>query len=345
VARIDQYAQLRRMVKSEERDAAPVSAPTIGRHDIFKSEGGNTVNENALQAYGERSDIKELGDRVKRFLPNGDKMSAEDALGLAQIAIAQDLNPFAREIWFVPGLGIVTGIEGYRKLARRVAHYTAQTREMTPEERAKHRLEEGEFGAVCELYRPDVIRDAVAVNNAAGAEVIPVLPTIGIGIKRPTERNSYAPTGRSLMWVAEKRAEADALRKAFDIQVGFADAHVQQDPVTVIEEDALPTWATEELAKDIGDNHKGESAEWDGGAFDAGEEALDEPTAADPPPQKEVTQAMHDRWDDLWQEAKGLDLALPGIAWDIGYDALVEKAGALKEAIAQRKADIKAAQE
>ena len=340
------------MVKSEERDAAPVSAPTIGRNDIFKSETqrGATVNENALQAYGQNSDIEELGDRVKRFLPNGNKMSAQDALGLAQIAIAQDLNPFSHEIWFVPGVGILTGIEGYRKLARRVANYTATTREMTNEERTKHSITSVDFGAVCELYRPDVLREAIEINKAAGTTVIPVTPTLGIGIKRPNEKNAFMPNGRSFMWVAEKRAEADALRKAFDIQVGFAEAYTTpQETVTVIDDepDTLPAWATEELAKGSIDDETGGPAEedWDEDCFDAGEEPEAPP---DPEPSPIAGPRHHAKWGTYWKRGKALGITGPvmdTIAGGITIAALTVRADALKEAIAQREADLAAAKD
>ena len=266
-------------------------------------------------------------------------MSAEDALGLAQIAIAQDLNPFAHEIWFVPGVGIVTGIEGYRKLARRVANYTAVTREMTKEERTKHSVTSGDFGAVCELYRPDVLREAIEINKAAGITVIPVTPTLGIGIKRPNEKNAFMPNGRSFMWVAEKRAEADALRKAFDIQVGFAEAYTApREEVTVSEDTELPGWATEELAKTADED----TDDWDGETFDAGEE---EDAAPETAPTDARLAKMHERWDARYAEARALGINVSAIDWSISYDDLKTKGIALADAIAQRKADLKAAED
>ena len=310
------------------------------------------MNENALQVYGQNSDIEELGDRVKRFLPNGDKMTAKDALGLAQIAISQDLNPFSHEIWFVPGVGIVTGIEGYRKLARRVANYTAVTREMTKEERTKHSLATGDFGAVCELYRPDVLREAIEINKAAGTTVIPITPTAGIGIKRPNEKNAFMPNGRSFMWVAEKRAEADALRKAFDIEVGFADAYnAQREEVAVIEDTELPGWATEELAKTT-DAETGEilgggaatTSDWDGETFDAGE-GEDAPPETQPEPSPVAGPKSHAKWSTYWKRGKALGIGGPvmdTIAGGITIAELTLRANALKEAIKQREADLAA---
>lgn len=192
-----------------------------------------------LTIYGNKPDVKELGERVKRFLPGGADMTAEDALSFAQISIAQNLNPFAREIWYIPGIGTVTGIQGYRKMAKRQAHYSAETRMMTPEERDAHQLNDGDVGAVCELYRPDVIMEAVKVNEAAGKIVIPIAPILGTGIRRANEKR--LPKGRSALWVAEKRAEADALRKGFDLGVAYNDNNA-----TAIAVKEAPEWAVAE---------------------------------------------------------------------------------------------------
>ena len=140
-----------------------------------------------LAQYGERADIKELGERMRRFLPNGDKMQACDALSFAQASLALDLNPFAGEIWYIPRVGIVTGIAGYRKMARQQGPFVAQSRQMTPAERADHNLKDQDLGAVCELYRPDQLREAAEINLAAGKEIIPIAPTLGIGIWRAAE--------------------------------------------------------------------------------------------------------------------------------------------------------------
>lgn len=217
----------------------------------------------ALAQYGDREVIKELGERCKRFLPNGSKMSQEEALSFAQTALALDLNPFAGEVWYIPGRGIITGIAGYRKLARRQGPFVAETRPMTPEERTKHSLADDDLGGVCDLYRPDQMLAAVKVNNEAGKVVIPVRPVIGIGVWRIKEldtksgRKKNAPTGRSWQWIAEKRAEGDALRKAFGLTLPLADNGAPTGEVHVIEgsvidepEVQLSDWAVEALKDD-----------------------------------------------------------------------------------------------
>lgn len=217
----------------------------------------------AIAQYGDRDVIKELGERVKRFLPNGSQMSQEEALSFAQTALALDLNPFAGEVWYIPRVGIVTGIAGYRKMARAQGKFIAETRPMSPEERDKHNLADGDLGGICELYRPDQMLAAVKVNNEAGKIVIPVRPVIGIGIWRIKElatksgRKKIAPTGRSWQWIAEKRAEGDALRKAFGLTLPLADNGSPTGGVHIIEGEAidepavqLSDWAVQALKDD-----------------------------------------------------------------------------------------------
>ena len=61
--------------------------------------------------------------------------------------------------------------------------------------------------------------------------------------------------------------------------------------------------------------------------------------------QKAVTQAMHIRWDELHAQASALDILVPAVGWEITYDDFVARAKDLKEAIAQREADLAAAKE
>src|SRR5574343_1638627 len=86
-------------------------------------------NGKALVQYGDRSDIRELAERYKRMLPGGAKMSDGDALALAQVGLAHDLDAFNKEIWLIfneetgKSYGIMVGIAGWRKHAQRISPY------------------------------------------------------------------------------------------------------------------------------------------------------------------------------------------------------------------------------
>ena len=149
-----------------------------------------TINVH-LTRYGEREEVRELANHLKRFLPNGNKMTDQDALSFSQFAIAQGLDPFAHEIWFIPGIGVVTGIAGLRKMGRSQSTFAAHARAMTGTEREEHGLEKPkEIGAVCEIFRHDTLREAVEINSAANSEVVPIKPVKGVGIWRPGDKGS-----------------------------------------------------------------------------------------------------------------------------------------------------------
>lgn len=172
----------------------------------------------AIQQYdGEK--IKRLAQRIKQCIPNGSRLKDHEALALAQIAVSTDLSPFVGELYYIPGKGPHIGIEGLRRKASEQSTYSmAPPRAMNPEERTEHDLKEGDVGRVAELYRHDVLARAVEINKAAGEPVIPIKPIAGIGIWK---KGDQVPKGKSPAWVASKRAEADVLKKGFNIVIPF----------------------------------------------------------------------------------------------------------------------------
>jgi hypothetical protein len=92
---------------------------------------------------------------------------------------------------------------------------------MKPDELTEHNIGADDVGRICELYRHDILQRAVEINKAAGDAVVPVKPILGVGIWR---KGDQVPAGKSPTWVADKRAEADALRKGFDLtELPYAD--------------------------------------------------------------------------------------------------------------------------
>jgi len=159
-------------------------------------------------ARGDRQDVLALASRIKRFLPGGDKYTDTEALALAQLGLALDLNAFLGDIFYLKkgtrAIGLMVGIKGDRKIARRNgARYQLNQRQMTMQEREEHCLAEGDTGRVTELRRYDM-----------GIPPAHVEPFIGIGIVQPEER---PPATKSRQWLADKRSEADALRKAYGL--------------------------------------------------------------------------------------------------------------------------------
>jgi len=172
----------------------------------------------AIQLYDDKM-IEQFARRIKKCVPNGSKLQDDEALALAQIAVSTDLSPFVGELFYIPGKGPHIGIEGLRRKASEQSTYSlAPPRAMDDEEIKEHGLKQGDVGRVAELYRHDVLAKAVEINKAAGEPVIPIRPVVGIGIWGKGEQ---VPKGKSPAWVASKRAEADALKKGFNIIIPF----------------------------------------------------------------------------------------------------------------------------
>lgn len=167
-----------------------------------------------IQLYGGGKALKHMAWRVKNCVPNGNRLQDHEAMSLAQISLATGLNPFTGEVWYIPGKGPMAGIRGLRRRAREQSTYSLDSRAMKPDEAQEHRVGTEDVGCICELYRHDVLQRAVEINRAAGSAVIPIKPIMGVGIWR---KGDQIPAGKSPTWVAEKRAEADALRKGFDL--------------------------------------------------------------------------------------------------------------------------------
>ena len=160
----------------------------------------------ALQLYPHQQEVDTLAHRIRDLLPGADTFNDEVLVAFAQISLAHGLDPWIGEIWIIPtkrGPRIRAGIEGHRKAAHRQSPYQIRQRPMTGEERDQHQLRDDQIGAITEIYRADsVIHDQV------------YRPTLGYGIYSKGERIPHTKTG---MWLAFKRSEQDALRKAFDL--------------------------------------------------------------------------------------------------------------------------------
>lgn len=182
----------------------------------------------ALTVYGQRDQVKELADRVTKMLPSVRELGETGALALAQVSYSLGLNPFIGEIWAIPqkdrrsgrvvGFSIMAGIKGLRRAARKQAQeqggiypfYRPRFRMMTDEEKELADLGEKDKGLICELEI--VLSPGHPWYQANGHERFIVE---GVGIVR-----SYEKSKMETMQLVRKRAEADALKMAFDIPFG-----------------------------------------------------------------------------------------------------------------------------
>jgi len=188
-------------------DGKPQSRPTVTRD---------------VELYGGGKALKYMAWRIKNCVPGGNKLQDHEAMSLAQVSLATGLDPFIGEVWYIPGKGPMGGIRGLRRRAREQSTYTTTLRAMRDEEITEHSIKPGDVGRICELFRHDVLQKAVEINKAAGEMVVPVKPILGVGIWR--QRDQIA-SSKSATWMADKRAEADALRQGFDLsELPYSDA-------------------------------------------------------------------------------------------------------------------------
>ena len=184
-----------------------------------------TRKETRIAPWGDRAEIREIAQRVQLMAPGAKKLSENEALALAQGAVAHGLDPFNGEIWFIPGSGLMTGIKGLRKAAKNqiTGNYWPEFSEITdPDERARLFIPKEALAYRCLIRDSDTIRAySEAWKHLAENKVpVKVIPTL-IGEKPYTEGVGYYEVGEKTkmkpVQVAMKRAEADALKRRFDL--------------------------------------------------------------------------------------------------------------------------------
>ena len=179
---------------------------------------------NNLTIYGKREDVLDLTKRLQATIPGGRKLSQDEALSLAQLSVAHGLDPFNGEAWIIPGSGLMVGIKGLRKSARRAAKeedsvFWTDFKLVLPSE-----YDAPDDAVVYECH----LRDTVTAQ--AWSKVVNTMTTggvpyeeaikcagelpekIGVGIAEPKEKSKMPIHQR-----AKKRAEADALKQRYDV--------------------------------------------------------------------------------------------------------------------------------
>lgn len=78
------------------------------------------MNDKALVTASEQritAVAHDLATRLRYMIQNGRKLNDEETRALAQYCAMTDLNPFASEAYYIPGIGPTPGIAGWRKKA------------------------------------------------------------------------------------------------------------------------------------------------------------------------------------------------------------------------------------
>ena len=187
-------------------------------------------NKTNLVVWDSRDNVRELASRLKLMTPGGSKLGENELLALAQGAVAHGLDPLNGEIWMIPGRGLMVGVKGLRKKAREQVqgNFWIDFREIVnPEERKRLGIGDGAMAFEAHLFDSENIRTYAetverlmkagipweAVKDMVGAKPY----SIGLGILKPGEN-----TKMERVQCAMKRAEADALKRRFDVPFGIA---------------------------------------------------------------------------------------------------------------------------
>lgn len=225
-------------------------------------------NGHMVSAFGTREDVKALDDRLKVMLPGAEKLDTGQRMALAQAAIAHGLDPFNGELWMIQGRGLMVGIKGLRKKAHQQVkgNFWIDFRLITTdEERAALRIPNGALAYEARLFDTENITTYTATVEKmlkagipweAVKDMVGSKPyTSGIGMLKAGDQTKMDP-----VQCAMKRAEADAIKRRFDVPFGmnvadddepdypgFVVPEPDKKPVETVEAEYVPT--PESLAK------------------------------------------------------------------------------------------------
>jgi len=194
-----------------------------------------------LAAYGDIEEVRELTRRILTMLPGAKDLGPYGAGALAQASLAMGLNPLIGEVWAIPQGGrqndgthksyaIMVGIKGLRTKAHEQARadhgmFTVHFRSPTEDEMYGVKLNNGDIARACDLV---VSGDRAARHHDLTGEVPRY---VGIGVYRGGESTKMHP-----LQVARKRAEADAIKQAYDVPLSFVSGGAQQVDIEVEDE-------------------------------------------------------------------------------------------------------------
>ena len=209
------------------------------------------MTTNALATFGGRDDIKELGYRLQKMMPSAQSFSGEEALAVAQIAVAHRLDPFNGEVWGLKSYngqwyGVMVGIKGLRKCARRAAaeengSYWIDNVLTDPK---KYNVTQKDAVVYECILRDSVntqaygqaihaLTDSGIPYKEAVEMVGPSPKVVGVGIADPSEKSKMGLHAR-----AKKRAEADAIKQRYDVDFGEAAQFTPEEPGDFVEVEA-----------------------------------------------------------------------------------------------------------
>jgi len=202
--------------------------------------------ESKIAAWGDRNEIREIARRVQLMAPGAKKLSEEEALALAQGAVAHGLDPFNGEIWYIPGSGLMAGIKGLRKAAREQlkGNYWCEFNQITdPDVMAQLDIPRDALAFECVLRDSETITAYSESFKRMNEQNVPIDVILDVLGSRPyTTGYGYVESGEKSrmtpIQLARKRAEADAIKRRFDLPFVFGngESEIVDGDFTLIED-------------------------------------------------------------------------------------------------------------
>jgi hypothetical protein len=214
-----------------------------------------------------KGDKEAVIDRIKLMIVNGKRLNSDEVYALTVFSLANDLNPFNGEAYFLPGKGPTPGIQGFRKKSKmalrieakeagvRAPFFTEEYELITDPKEAGHDPEKGDIAYRCTISdnvsqqgHADIFSDAMAKLIKAGLDVDqaykaaekiagskPVWTGIGIvyGSENFGEKEMFARHERAM-----KRAAKLAIKKRWptlDLPSGMEDIDYPEPQITISE--------------------------------------------------------------------------------------------------------------
>ena len=256
-----------------------------------------TTRQSAVAPWANREDVRELSERLQAMMPGGNKLTQVEALTLAQAAVAHGLDPLNGELWYLKDragrpIGLMAGIKGHRRAAHLQmkqeggGNYWPEFEELTIDEKPPLGIPPNALAFRCKVRDTQTLNEYVSqIERLSGAGLPWEIVSDIVGARPYTEGIGYAmpdePSRMTRVQLAMKRAEADALKRRFDLPFGSAvgvngDTDVTNGEFVVV--DDTPSIPEEVLEHNRAILHgDAKEADWDAVVFKAGDDAQPAP--------------------------------------------------------------------
>lgn len=174
-------------------------------------------------------------------------LTVQDKAVIATVAVAYGLDPLLQELMIFQGAPYVTINARYRKAQETGRFGGINANPATKEEREERGAKDGDILYRCEVWRTDAAHPFIGWGRVRAAEIM--------------NANKFTPLSTDPHRMAEKRSEAQALRKAFSLPIPFGSWEEAEEQLaagetiegsyTEVKEERVVNRDTGEIQEDI----------------------------------------------------------------------------------------------